>query len=71
MNENVGEMLTFLLFVHFDHFVDTGHCNDGWVLYGSKCYLFEYKLKDRRNQDDAKKYCRQFGNGDLVSVHNK
>ena len=42
---------------------NTGTCDDGWVLYGNKCYLFKLDGKDRRNQRDAKEFCRQYGDG--------
>ena len=52
-------------------FLDTGYCEQGWKLYGSKCYLIRYGTGKRLNFKDAQSYCQQWKGGNLVSIHKR
>ena len=51
--------------------LDTGYCEHGWKLYGSKCYLIRYGTANHLNFEDAKNYCQQWKGGNLVSIHKR
>ena len=50
---------------------DTGYCDEGWVLYGKKCYLFNLGAGKRQTYNDASAYCKREKFGELVSIHSK
>lgn len=51
--------------------LDTGKCEPDWKRFGHKCYLIRYETGTRLNFEDAQRYCKQWKDGNLVSIHNR
>lgn len=62
---------TFALISRSKLLLDTGYCEPGWKLYNNKCYLIRYGTFNRLKFEDAQRYCKQWKDGNLVSIHKR